>query len=174
MNAKAQEIINSLNEVKESAVGSFFIIETGTIRIVDDGYEQGDGHSTRYIAEWCRDNSEGNYILVSIDLSTKVCFDYLHSLDLGEYVHLIEGNSLTMLPIFGGIGFCYLDSANDHEQTLKEFLIVWDNMREHGIVMVDDCNLSSAELFKGDLLIPYLIANNIEFEQIGNQLKIRK
>lgn len=152
------------------------IVETGTIRRTDPQYEQGDGHSTLYIAQWMRDNEvEGEFH--SIDLETRIADSWLKAFDLRGYVNLVKGNSLDVLKTAPNvITFAYLDSANDAELTLAEFKTVWPKIVPGGCVMVDDCNIESAELHKGDLLIPYLAENGIEYAHLfdTNQIVICK
>lgn len=161
MNPKAETIIRVLNESRPR-----YIVETGTIRNIE--YEIGDGHSTRYIAEWVRDNGG---VFTSIDLDIEVSLIYLDENGLMPFVNLWQGNSLDLLPKIKKIDFAYLDSDNDADLILNEFLIVWPKCK---VVMVDDCSMESEELMKGKKLIPYLIENNIKFETVGYQLIIQK
>lgn len=161
MNPKAETIIRVLNESRPR-----YIVETGTIRNIE--YEVGDGHSTRYIAEWVRDNGG---VFTSIDLDIEVSLIYLDENGLMPFVNLWQGNSLDLLPKIKKIDFAYLDSDNDADLILNEFLIVWAKCK---VVMVDDCSMESEELMKGKKLIPYLIENNIKFETAGYQLIIQK
>lgn len=173
MNTKAELLITSLGEVSERFGRPLTIVETGTIRNAGEQYAAGDGHSTRHIAEWIRDNSPDS-MFSSIDLNTTVARQYLRDMKLSGYVSLISGDSLLHLKRFDTIDFCYLDSENDAELTFNEFMIVWDKVPGGGCIIVDDCNLRSTELLKGDKLIPYLAENNIPFEQVGNQIRITK
>ena len=172
MTPKAQNIINQLDALRAKLGRDLIIVETGTIRNTNPDFEHGDGHSTRFIAEWVKENG-GFY--TSIDIDCSVAKKYLFDLSLRQYVTLTEANSLDALPRFNAIDFCYLDSANDADNCLAEFLIVWPKITTGGSVMVDDCNEASAELFKGDLLIPYLRERSIPYTQLEtNQIIIFK
>ena len=170
MTSKSQNIINELDRIA-ALFNRLTIVETGTIRRTEPEYEEGDGHSTRFIAEWSR----GNHSFTSIDIDCSIAKKYLFDNNLRQYVTLKEGLSTDILPTFKMIDFAYLDSANDPDNCLNEFMIVWPMITPGGSVMCDDCNEGSAELLKGDKLIPYLRSENIEFEQMGtNQLLIKK
>lgn len=175
MNPKAANIIVSL-QAMQKAHPYMVIVETGTIRRIELQYEQGDGHSTLYIAQWMRDNEvEGEFY--SIDLETLQAKKYLTELGLIDYVEIITGDSAESLVTFKDIiTFAYLDSANDPDLILREFKTVWPKIVPGGCVMVDDCNIESAELNKGDLLIPYLAENGIEYAHLfdTNQIVIYK
>lgn len=161
MSAKSDEIIKILNELKPKV-----IVETGTIRNISKEHEEGDGHSTRFIAEWVKKNG-GEFI--SIDLKTDVCLEYLKKLGLVKYVILIEGNSLDVLPRLGKVDFCYLDSENLPDLILNEYKLV-----KAKIVMIDDCIEVSSIYRKGELLIPYLREKGINFEALSTgQIVIR-
>lgn len=178
MNPKATNLINELQAVYERLDRPLVIVETGTIRRTEPEYEAGDGHSTRYIAEWVKKTGSifTGSAFHSIDNDISIANKYLLDLmGLRIYVFLKEGNSLDWLPKFKHIDFCYIDSANDAENTLQEFLIAWPKITPGGCLMVDDCNEASEELFKGDKLIPHLREKNINFEQLEtNQIIIRK
>lgn len=172
MNAKAKAIIDNLNAVYEKFKRPLTIIETGTIRYPDCDT---DGNSTRYIAEWVRDN-EPTTIFVSVDLHTEKASEYLKELGLMDYVSLFKFDSLRMLGIIKNtFEFVYLDSSNDPQHTLDEFMAVWPKLEEGGCLMADDCNVNSPDLLKGDLLIPYLTDKEMDFEILPtNQLVIWK
>ena len=111
----------------------------------------------------------------SIDLDCSAARMYLSNLKLSEYVLFFEKHSTYILSNEKQIDFCYLDSSNDAENTLQEFLIAYPKLTEGGCLMVDDCNEQSVELCKGDKLLPYLRENNIIFEHLEtNQIVIRK
>lgn len=169
MTSKAQNIINALEAL---GIEQPVIVETGTIRDTSEAFEQGDGHSTRFIAEWVRHNGG---LFYSIDTDIKVAAKYLFECDLRSSVQLKEGYSTDVLPTIEKIDFAYLDSANDADNCLAEFLIVWDKVTSGGCVMVDDCNEASVELLKGDKLMPYLREHNIEYATLDtNQIVIPK
>lgn len=157
MNPKAKNIITELSK------NNFLVlVETGTIRDTSKRNEEGDGHSTKFIAEFIKNKGVGEFH--TIDLCTDICYNYLKTLGLEKFVNFHTDSSLNVLPTFEKIDFAYLDSANDPELILNEFLIVWPKITKHGLVMADDCCLESIELKKGHLLIPYLEKQKIEFK----------
>lgn len=163
MTSKSAHIIEVLQKIHEKKHGKLRILETGTIRNLTPEYAEGDGHSTIYIAEWLsRITPKSTFI--SIDLKTDVSRRILNERKLLRFVHLVRSDSLKALPQFKNLDFCYLDSENDAELTLNEFLIVWPNILPGGAVMVDDCTDYVCEKKKGVKLIPYLKEKNIEFK----------
>lgn len=172
MSRKSDNIISALSELQNKLGRELHILETGTIRNVAPEYSEGDGHSTIAIAEYVRDNG-GEFI--SVDLSVAVAEKYLREKRLLDYVTLFQSNSLPLLDVIDGIDFYYLDSANDAETTFAEYLYAAKNITKGGYIMVDDCNLESTELKKGDRLMPYLDERGIAYEKQPetNQILIR-
>ena len=116
---RASKLVGLLNEYKEK-YGKFKIVETGTIRNASSRYKKDDGHSTKYICEFIQKNPDCTFC--SIDLQTNVCNTYLKEKNLRQYVNLIQGNSLDVLPTLT-FDIAYLDSDNDSELIFKEFTI---------------------------------------------------
>jgi predicted O-methyltransferase YrrM len=176
-NKKAQNILEQLTAVHERFGRPLFIVETGTIRNAAQQYEVGDGHSTSAIAGWILDNSLSSEFF-SIDIETKVAAEYLERHGLRDYVVFMREHSLTALNRLCKNGmmfdFIYLDSANDAQNTLDEFKLAWPMLNKGGCMMCDDCNESSAELHKGDMLMPYLRQIGIAYTEKDNQLIILK
>ena len=174
MNAKANNIISELNKVCQRIKKPLTIVETGTIRNSTEAYEPTDGHSTKYISEWIRDN-EPLTDFYSIDLDTSACLKYMVELGLIQHVELIQSDSRAALVQLINIDFAYLDSGNDAELIMQEFLIVWPKLTRGGCIVIDDCNTDRADLLKGDLLIPYVIENDLRFNIFNtNQMVIYK
>lgn len=173
MNPKAENIINQLNATLARLQRPLLIVETGTIRNREPQYEQGDGHSTRHIIDFVIQNPGTEFY--SIDIDTDRARSYLTELHLIQHVNLCQDNSINRLKTFGRIDFAYLDSENNARMTMDEFLLVWPKVPAGGCVMVDDCNEQSVELFKGDILMPHLRNNGINFEHLPtNQIIIIK
>ena len=170
MSLKSDNIIEQLTLAAERLKRELRIVETGTIRKVGDEYEHGDGHSTTAIARWVKRNG-GEF--ASIDLKTETSAKYLKKKRLFKYVNLVQGYSTKVLRKLGRIDFAYLDSENDAELTFKEFKMAWRKVVKCGCIMIDDCNVKSAELHKGDMVVPYLEHNDIKFTQYStNQIAI--
>lgn len=173
MSRKSDNIINVLNRLAAGGK-SLTIVETGTIRRIEDEYKEGDGHSTEAICRWIADGFT-YHEYVSIDIDTSTAEFYLNRLGLLKYVELISAYSTEILPDIKSIDFAYLDSANDAKNTMDEFVIVWPEIVRGGCVMVDDCNEESEELHKGDILMPYLRDRGIKYDQLDtNQIVIYK
>lgn len=147
------------------------ILETGTIRNEGQQYQQNDGWSTVTLAEDVRDNGGS---LTSVDLSVAASNNVLSSLHLREFVTLVEGYSVDVLAgmldyekqfrlVFDVI---LLDSDNDSNLILHEFMIAKHLLSPGGIIFVDDVNLSSPHVFKGDKIVPWLDQNNISYRTL--------
>lgn len=174
MSRKSDNIITALDSTLNRLNRSLTIIETGTIRNIEEEYKEGDGHSTEAICRWLEQGYDFHEF-ASIDTDTATADFYLNKLGLLKYVDLLQGLSTDLLPTFKTIDFAYLDSENDAKNTMDEFVIVWPAVPKGGCVMVDDCNEESEELHKGDILLPYLRDNNIPFEHLPtNQIVIVK
>ena len=158
---------NLITLLKEYHVrfGDFTIVETGTIRDTSARYELGDGHSTKHICTFVKEHP--HCVFYSIDLHTDVCNDYLKKKNLRQYVQLIEGNSLDILPTLS-FDIAYLDSDNDSELIFKEFVIA----KNKGVklIIVDDVDPSNPELKKGIQVMEYLDAHNLKYQLLPRQL----
>ena len=130
---RIEGLINAIKE-RQEAKPFIFVVETGTIRNIN--YQEGDGHSTRFIAEMMRFPDT----FISIDLNIKVCENYLKSLKLSDKVRLIQDDSRRILPLLDNIDVAYLDSENDCELIYQEFGIVMQKMNPGGWIIIDDCH----------------------------------
>lgn len=181
MTSKSQNIINVLQQVYNNLKRPLIIAETGTIRNLNEGFVEGDGYSTQFIAEWVRDHAEHipislaqNYVsksqFYSIDIDIETAAEYLTDNNLIDFVSLWPEKSVAALEKILPIDFCYLDSSDDPDNCLAEFMIAWPKITKGGALMADDCSLEVAECTKGYKLIPYLIENNIPFEYKENKI----
>lgn len=180
--SRAVNILHEINALHDRLNRPLVIFETGTIRNRDKKYEEGDGWSTLYIA---RRSRTARHYFFSIDLNTSVAEHVLWERGLLPFVTLIEGESTQVLkelingkysepdeegfiePIIPD--FVYLDTANDAQQILNEFLIVEEYAH---VVMVDDVNLNSTELVKGHKVIPYARSRGYKVKLLERQAVI--
>jgi hypothetical protein len=138
------------------------IVETGSIRNDDPAYEVDDGWSTLTFAEDVNAHEYGR--LYSIDLDISTAERVLRQRDaLTDHVTLIEGYSIDVLAELVGLGFLdfaadvlYLDSDNDGQLILHEYLVARRFLKTPGLVMVDDISRRSPDVRKGHELIPWL------------------
>lgn len=154
MTSRAVNILKEINLLHDRLQRRLVIFETGTIRSKKSEYHEGDGWSTFYIARRCRTARHKFY---TIDLDTTVVTKFLWEKGLKPFVHIIEGDSVENLEMLINDmniipDFVYLDSANDKNLIMEEFLTVADYAH---VVMIDDCDLDSTELLKCHEAIPY-------------------
>lgn len=145
------------------------IVETGTIRDTGDQYRSGDGWSTVAFAEHVRDHG-GTF--KSIDLDVSVAREVLagHPDHLDQHVALMQGHSIQTLGRFAFLGYHFdvalLDSDNDAQLILHEYLIVSTMLRHPGLLLVDDVDLDSETVLKGHRLAPWLDREGVPYEII--------
>lgn len=144
------------------------ILETGTIRNEGQQYQQNDGWSTVTLAEDVRDNGGS---LTSLDLSVSASNNVLTSLGLREFVTLVEGYSVDTLagmldyerqfrPQFDVV---LLDSDNDGNLILHEFMVVRRMMAPGSLLLIDDVDLQSTGVVKGHAIAPWLEHHDISY-----------
>lgn len=161
MNVPISRMINLipiLNTLKQKE--DLIIVETGAIRNPNLKYAVGDGWSTYWIAKWVKENG-GKFI--SIDLDTRVAKEFITKLGLQNFVNFLEGNSLELLPTLPTqVSLVLLDSANDADHILAEFLLIENRAR---VCVIDDTIMGSTEVVKGQKVIPYAQKKyNIKFK----------
>lgn len=142
------------------------ICETGSIRGDSVAYAEGDGWSTVLFAEEVR--AHGGSV-VSIDLDVSVAVQVLAARDLDRYVTLVEGHSLDVLDqmLFSDpvelVDVLFLDSDNDADLILREFLIGRRLLRAGGLLLVDDVDMDSDGVVKGHQLVPWLDEHGVGY-----------
>jgi predicted O-methyltransferase YrrM len=146
------------------------IVETGSIRFNTPEHEQGDGWST---LQFARDVQANGGNLISVDLDTSVAREVLiqrgiEVVDNSDLcgVHLIEGHSIEVLGYMAlmengyqlqrPIDVLLLDSANEADLILHEWLVAKQLLAGDALLMVDDVDLSSPNVVKGHRIIPWL------------------
>lgn len=137
--------------------GPLRTLETGSIRSAEPRYAAGDGWSTLAFARYVRDHG-GSFI--SIDLDVSAAEEVLTTQGLRQEVDLRKGNSLDLLPGIAASGIRFdvvlLDSGNDADLILDEFLIVRRAMVPGSVLLVDDVVPGSRTVVKGAKLLPFL------------------
>jgi len=147
------------------------ILETGTVRDEREQYHQNDGWSTLTFAEYVRDNGGE---LTGIDLYLGAADNVLSRHGVREHAKLIQGYSVDVLAgmleladvVRPSFDVVLLDSDNDSNLILHEFMIVRRMLNHDALVLVDDINLSSPHVFKGDKIVPWLEQNGLGYRTL--------
>lgn len=133
------------------------IVETGTIRGTSEPSRVGDGWSTQFFAQWPYLNH-----LDAIDLNTKTVPLVLTTSEMRS-VRLHEGHSISKLSfmlVSGGHDYdiAFLDSDNDAQLILHEFLIAEHLVDADGLIIIDDVRMPEHPegAKKGDLVWPWI------------------
>lgn len=130
------------------------VVETGSIRSAGEQYRSNDGWSTLTFAEWAA--GDGGRV-VSIDLDTSIARKVLASYGLADRVELRRGDSLEVLHELLDEGLAvdllFLDSGDDPDLILREYLLGSRMVRAPGAVLVDDAGPGAT---KADRVIPWL------------------
>lgn len=147
--------------------GGLVMLETGSIRSTEARYEAGDGWSTLAFARHAQDAGSR---FVSIDLDTSAADEVLRREGLRDAVDLRQGDSRTVLP---GVleelvllDVVLLDSDNDADLIMDEFLLVEPYMGSGSVLLVDDVVPGSRTVVKGQRLLPYLESHGYTTEII--------
>lgn len=136
------------------------IVETGTIRGTSEPSRVGDGWSTQFFAR--RVLATRGYEIVTIDLNTKTVPMALSKEEL-SVTKILEGHSIGWLSWLakrvdrdGYFDVVFLDSDNDPQLILHEFLIAEHIVEPHGLIIVDDVSMDGHTFGarKGDLVWP--------------------
>lgn len=143
------------------------ILETGSIREDTEQHRKGDGWSTLTFAKYINDNVPGGYV-TSIDLNVDVAERVLQRERVSQHVVLREGYSIewmaSMLAAGQRFDVILLDSDNDPQLILHEFLIAQKLLRRPGLILVDDVVPDSKTIRKGELLLPWLRGRGAMFD----------
>lgn len=140
------------------------ILETGTIRQDTDAHRQGDGWSTLTFAQYV--DTHGGHV-TSIDLDVDTAHKVLDREQMLDHVTLRQGYSVDWLSSMLAAGQRFdailLDSDNDAQLILHEFMIARHLLNRPGLIMVDDVVPGSREVVKGHQLLPWLADRSIEY-----------
>lgn len=140
------------------------IVETGTIRGTNEPSRVGDGWSTQFFAHWLAEHDGGE--LIAIDLHTATVPMVLTEDEMKRVV-LRQGHSIAELSHLLSmrdtldVDVAFLDSDNDAQLILHEFMIARELVCKGGLIIIDDVHMPhhpSAEprAKKGDLVWPYV------------------
>lgn len=141
------------------------ILETGTIRQDTEAHRLGDGWSTVAFARLVADEESGH--VTSIDLHVDTAGQVLAREGLADRVTLRQGYSIDWMAaaLCAGQRFdvILLDSENDAQLILHEFMLARQLLERPGLILVDDVVPGSATVVKGQQLIPWLIAAGLPY-----------
>lgn len=140
------------------------ILETGTIRQDTEAHRLGDGWSTVAFAGHVAEH--GGHV-TSIDLHIQTARRVLDREGLIDHVTLREGYSIdwmtAMLAAEQRFDVILLDSENDAQLILHEFMVARRMLRRPGLILVDDVIPGSSDVVKGKQLLPWLDEHRIEY-----------
>ena len=159
-----------LHEILDAELSPFgnrplLIIETGTIRNATEDGRIGDGWSTVWFAERACRAGQSVGSIVSIDLDTSVARHVLTQRRLLEQVTLVELHSIAALARIAtqrgalSTDVFLLDSDNDPQLILHEFLIARELVKPGGLILIDDVAFPDRPptgARKGELVLPYI------------------
>jgi predicted O-methyltransferase YrrM len=138
------------------------ILETGTIRQDTEAHRLGDGWSTLTFAKLA--GTEGH--VTSIDLDVSVARAVLAREGVADRVTLREGHSIewmaSMIEAGQKFDVILLDSDNDPQLILHEYLLARKLLRRPGLLLVDDVVPGSATVVKGQQLVPWLDGRGVD------------
>lgn len=141
------------------------ILETGSIRGETENYHADDGWSTLTFAQHVREH--GGY-LHSVDLDIRAASVVLEKHELRRHATLIEGHSIDVLAgmLVAGepmLDVALLDSDNDSDLILHEYLLVRRLLRRPGLLLVDDVDLDSTGVVKGHKIVPWFDRHGLSY-----------
>lgn len=142
---------------------SLAILETGSIRGTEEQYHQNDGWSTLTFAEYVRDHGGS---LISVDLDTAAANEVLTRHGLRDDVQLIEGDSVNTINDMPGstvLDVVLLDSDNDADLIMREFIAVRQLTNRPALFLVDDVEPGSTGVVKGHRILPWLADSNVPY-----------
>lgn len=160
INEQLARLRDRLGVARPDPDGGLAILETGTIRVDSEAHRKGDGWSTEAFARDCMGYSAGT--VTSIDLDTSVADRVLTRLspNLRSLVTLRQGYSIEWMAAMIEAGQKFdvilLDSDNDPQLILHEYMLAEKLLRRPGLILVDDVVPGSATIRKGELLLPWL------------------
>lgn len=140
------------------------ILETGTIRQDTEAHRLGDGWSTvafaGHVAEY------GGHV-TSVDLHVDTAEKVLTRERLADHVTLRQGYSIdwmaSMLAAGQRFDVILLDSENDAQLILHEYMLATKLLLHPGLILVDDVVPGSADVVKGQQLLPWLDSHKMEY-----------
>lgn len=139
-------------------------LETGSVRNTEDRYQIGDGWST---VTFGFQAEEFGGTAASVDLDVEAAIELLERYGLTHRVALYQGYSIDLLAQFIERQIRYdlilLDSDNDAQLILHEYLLARRLLRGGGTIVVDDVDLESDTVLKGHALVPWLDDHDIEY-----------
>jgi predicted O-methyltransferase YrrM len=142
------------------------VLETGTIRQDTEAHRLGDGWSTVAFARAVGDK-EGYGHVTSIDLHIETAEKVIEREGLADYVTLLKDYSINrmarMLAMAQQFDVILLDSENDAQLILHEFMIARQLLRRPGLFLVDDVVPGPRDVVKGQLLLPWLAEHHMEY-----------
>lgn len=142
------------------------VLETGTIRQDTEAHRLGDGWSTVAFARAVGDK-EGYGNVTSIDLHVETAEKVIEREGLADYVTLRQGYSIDWMASMLGVGQQFdvilLDSENDAQLILHEYMLATKLLRRPGLILIDDVVPGSLDVVKGLRLLPWLDEHQVDY-----------
>lgn len=160
-------ILHFLSELKQGL--RLGVVETGTLRSVAGPSLVGDGWSTFYVAEWIRRNCPST-MFMSVDASeqaVKICRELLAREGLDQYVQHWCMHSKELARMTMPVDLAFLDSSDDPQNQLDEFMALERNFRQPAVCVLDDIYDTQDGGNKGAKLIPHLQKQGLRVERLG-------
>lgn len=173
--SRALTIINILDRMRKDVPDRpLRIVETGMVRSLKDEYHEGDGWSTLYLSRWTRDNGS---VFISLDMdpgAVRAARNLLHDngLEEGPDITLLCGPSHEVLQTLDGPwDLIYLDTADDPDNTVNEFNLLRNGIKDT-IVIVDDSSLdiSTPGVNKARKLVGVAAREGVPMFQVGRHV----
>jgi len=145
------------------------IVETGCIRNVTEESKFGDGWSTLNWDYYARKTNSKVYV---VDIDENHLNQSKKIVPPSYYVEYAQDDSVNYLQNFDKkIDLLFVDSFDYcgdeeniracHNHSLNEIKAAWDKLNEHCFILVDDV-FNDQWAGKGELSIPYMLANGFE------------
>ena len=157
MNRKAEVLLKWLAEAPAGPV-----VEIGCMRY--DHELESEGFSTYYLARQCAEEGRDFY---SYDINPEHVRNAKNIMGQFGLIGTVQCMSGTVgLSKVRGIGFLYLDSSDNPNHTMDQYLIA--DMAPGGIIVIDDCHSYSAGPYgKGTQVIESVGLDNLILEVTG-------
>jgi hypothetical protein len=144
-----KKALEHLHNVRQDDV---VIVETGTTRGGLGGGIRGDGWATLAWGWYCKKYNGRLFTIDFLAEAIKNCKSITS--DYATNIEYVVSDSVEYLKGFDdSIDLLYLDSNNDPNHTLNELKAVYKNIKNDGIILIDDTKMNSG---KGELAIKYL------------------
>lgn len=156
--------------------GFLSLLEIGSIRVDNDEYHDGDGHSTLYLGRFARKHK---LKFTTVDLDVTTCRQVIEREELADDVEVVqeEGTQYLFQQRSNTRDFVYLDGPDDAEWTITAFVQAARVTKPTGLIALDDCEdmddvSHKPDAEKGRLLIPILQEMGVPIRRTGKKIVV--